>query len=879
MIAQPVTVLLVDDAEGKLGTLKSQLESSESPSFIVHDYVNPYEAMQYLLEHPGVVEFAFIDHFLVSNLPAACPREVPRELSDGIDLARAISKKWPHIGIIVYSGDARITERDKWRGLAAGAHRYVHIKPPENLLEVATKEFISEIRELRELQQTLERFHEMRSRTDVLQRSVRVGIDLIDRRFKVRYRNEEFREITGQSSSPHQFCCACFHNRDWPPCRGCLVAEVLRFSQSQWREEHEQGGISRIFYSPVYPGGQLRYKYMHVWAEPVYALGHTDVPIAVVESVIDLTDSPTIERMGIEQNLDILLQTITELTCSWLEPEQVPISKDGSWEDSQKQDERPGYTRVRVYRADYDGPQPVVKLLGTRGLHHGLPDSFAMPLLRTPEWDEQRQLGENVCRISEAEITQYVDEAAINNMLGCTVPPLVFGLFSDQKEWIGWLAVDTEGSEGGARALDERDADCLRPYAEEAARVLQYKLGQPGLMGSEPSAIIEEVQSRIVLADTPRGALQTVIDGIVGKRGITMGHIRIIRNNKLQLAAGKGFYYDHATHEIRADVPHSLSQRVARTGLPLVVNKRPDPRIEDSIAHMPDVIRAKMEPVRSVGVFPLKGFGQVEAVLALYGEDEDIFTDETVLLCSRLAEIASYTLHDTTLQDETAKATARIWRAAAASFAHRIGNTLPVAQYRLRMIEAFAGATGDIPEDASIALGAVNRAIEIARRFKEHASGIVVNTTRQPLVEVACQIVDYCRSQHPELEIELALDEQALSQTTVDVDLDALKDVFLSFVVDSTCFHPDGPPKVTIQCELEKASGTAGTVVLYYMDDGPGVPDGKKEKIFEPFHTTSDSGCGIGLTDVKAVVQSHGASVRETGKCGSGVRFEITFPL
>lgn len=181
-----------------------------------------------------------------------------------------------------------------------------------------------------------------------------------------------------------------------------------------------------------------------------------------------------------------------------------------------------------------------------------------------------------------------------------------------------------------------------------------------------------------------------------------------------------------------------------------------------------------------------------------------------------------------------------------------------------------------IPEDASVAQGAVDRAIEIARRFKEHGSEIIVNTTRQPPVAVARQVVEYCRSQHSELQIELVLDEQALSQTTVKVDLDALKDVFLSFVVDSIRFHPDGRPAITIRCELEAASGT---VVLYYLDDGPGVPDDKKERIFEPFHTTSDSGCGIGLTDVKTVVQSHGASIRETGKHGSGVRFEITFPL
>ena len=44
---------------------------------------------------------------------------------------------------------------------------------------------------------------------------------------------------------------------------------------------------------------------------------------------------------------------------------------------------------------------------------------------------------------------------------------------------------------------------------------------------------------------------------------------------------------------------------------------------------------------------------------------------------------------------------------------------------------------------------------------------------------------------------------------------------------------------------------------LAVMDNGPGLPDEKKNRMMEPFFTTKSNGTGLGLAVVQAVVRAH----------------------
>jgi signal transduction histidine kinase len=63
---------------------------------------------------------------------------------------------------------------------------------------------------------------------------------------------------------------------------------------------------------------------------------------------------------------------------------------------------------------------------------------------------------------------------------------------------------------------------------------------------------------------------------------------------------------------------------------------------------------------------------------------------------------------------------------------------------------------------------------------------------------------------------------------------------------------------------------------FYIADDGPGLPDGETEAVFEAGYTTSEDGTGFGLSIVERVAAAHAWSVRATESADGGARFEVT---
>ena len=67
-------------------------------------------------------------------------------------------------------------------------------------------------------------------------------------------------------------------------------------------------------------------------------------------------------------------------------------------------------------------------------------------------------------------------------------------------------------------------------------------------------------------------------------------------------------------------------------------------------------------------------------------------------------------------------------------------------------------------------------------------------------------------------------------------------------------------------------------VVVKIADDGPGIPQDKLDKIFEPYFTTKDKGTGLGLAIVKHNTELYNGTVRVESEAGKGTVFTITLP-
>lgn len=75
-----------------------------------------------------------------------------------------------------------------------------------------------------------------------------------------------------------------------------------------------------------------------------------------------------------------------------------------------------------------------------------------------------------------------------------------------------------------------------------------------------------------------------------------------------------------------------------------------------------------------------------------------------------------------------------------------------------------------------------------------------------------------------------------------------------------------------------RASQSGDRVLIVVEDNGPGIPDEVKERLFTPYFTTKQGGTGLGLAIVHRMVSDHGGRITASDAPSGGARFIVEFP-
>ena len=111
----------------------------------------------------------------------------------------------------------------------------------------------------------------------------------------------------------------------------------------------------------------------------------------------------------------------------------------------------------------------------------------------------------------------------------------------------------------------------------------------------------------------------------------------------------------------------------------------------------------------------------------------------------------------------------------------------------------------------------------------------------------------------------------------LSVDADKMRIVFANLIKNACqAMTKGGELQITIETPYESSSQFV-TIVLI-RDTGAGIPPDELERIFEPFYTTKPRGLGLGLVNVKNIVEGHGGEVRVESVVGTGTTFFIQLP-
>jgi two-component system, OmpR family, sensor histidine kinase PrrB len=154
-------------------------------------------------------------------------------------------------------------------------------------------------------------------------------------------------------------------------------------------------------------------------------------------------------------------------------------------------------------------------------------------------------------------------------------------------------------------------------------------------------------------------------------------------------------------------------------------------------------------------------------------------------------------------------------------------------------------------------------------------AGTALPRERLDLGEVVDAAVEAARRRHPEARIELVAAEEPQPLTGWPDGLRLLVDN----LIENAVRH--GGSQVRVGLGANSSDGSAG-VVLSVEDDGPGIPDADRERIFDRFARGSAAtapGSGLGLALVAQQAALHGGGVEVANSPAGGARFVVRLPV
>lgn len=217
------------------------------------------------------------------------------------------------------------------------------------------------------------------------------------------------------------------------------------------------------------------------------------------------------------------------------------------------------------------------------------------------------------------------------------------------------------------------------------------------------------------------------------------------------------------------------------------------------------------------------------------------------------------------------------WREVARRIAHEIKNPLtPIKLSAQRLERKFASKVDDpvLGECTALIVRQVEHMQEMVREFSAFAKLPEVQLRMDepaPLIE---EVVQMFRHSHSSIDWSLTF-ESAMPQ--IRMDKESIRRVFIN-VLTNAAEALEGQDDGAVAVNVTHDSVT-GWVRIEVGDNGPGLTQEERSRLFEPYFSRKKGGTGLGLTIVKSVVSDHQGYVRAVPGAERGTTVVIELPV
>jgi len=218
------------------------------------------------------------------------------------------------------------------------------------------------------------------------------------------------------------------------------------------------------------------------------------------------------------------------------------------------------------------------------------------------------------------------------------------------------------------------------------------------------------------------------------------------------------------------------------------------------------------------------------------------------------------------------------WREVAKRVAHEIKNPLTPIQLsaqriRRRYLDTLGGDADILDQCTQTIISEVSSLKTMVNEFSQFAKLPESRPVPDDLNSVIRDLARFYEGGLPDtIRLELDLDDRV---PRLRIDREQLKRVFTN-LIDNAAASIRGQGTILLRTEYTPETGS---VMAEVIDDGAGVPEEVRGRLFEPYTSTKEGGTGLGLTIVNQIVSDHGGNVRHTDRKPHGSVFSIELPL
>ena len=197
--------------------------------------------------------------------------------------------------------------------------------------------------------------------------------------------------------------------------------------------------------------------------------------------------------------------------------------------------------------------------------------------------------------------------------------------------------------------------------------------------------------------------------------------------------------------------------------------------------------------------------------------------------------------------------------------AHEMKN--PLTPIRLAVLQMRRSGAPGLEEPLEVIAAESQRLEAMAREFAQ--LGRLPETQASP-VDLRELLEEMLRAAVPEsMQHDFHCNEAAV---VVDAQYDALRRAF-SNLLRNAVEACEGQGRVSVSLRRD-----ANAISIAIADTGPGIPEAKRDMIFQPYFTDKRDGTGLGLAIVRQTIEQHHGSITVADTPGGGATFLVRLP-